>query len=614
MPLSSGFAEPAEPQDQPTALIEGPTEAEVTSAVPLAPEIETPPVADEPPAEQPPSTVEIEVGSTEHPSDQTHVELQGPTMAEEPVRVEIEAPRTEGQSSVSRFVADTTWTATATFLELGPLHASVSTTTEALWQDDLQPADSTPEASSHWQSPTRGVRSVTVQDPGLPPEEHRRGQRKNLARPDDSRQTTESRPKTEQPGAEPELPSAKDILAAASQQASPLLEKQPGPTGRHHATPTISLQPTQWSAPLWLFWPPAVLMVLSMGITSFMLSWRWASDAFCASVIAQELLIPPTNPDRVKPLPESVVPPEPSWWRTTPLHLAHWGVYLRRPGREGDRTGEGRQLLEIATQLAPLCPVARLSRAELSARPGDSASLTRHLGLSRDAASLAWSARALRLAGRKEAAVRAYRQALQIACRCDLGPSAGLAFSPDLAFDDDSRVRRYYLPGEATAREILRELLADAGWSLRDWSEAVPRHTVAALAAARLLCEQERPEAQKLLKDIVASSAEDSQRGAELAIDMATRAEAHALLSQWREAQRQYQQAIDQVEDVTTKRCWWFNLASIALQLNDEAQRKAALQAAQEVTASDDISRRALELQRASQSLGRLRPGVTKAN
>ena len=189
-----------------------------------------------------------------------------------------------------------------------------------------------------------------------------------------------------------------------------------------------------------------------------------------------------------------------------------------------------------------------------------------------------------------------------------------LAASTGPAFDDNSRVRRYYLPGEATAREIVRELLADTGWSLQGWSEALPRHSVAALATARLLREQERPEAQKLLEEILAPGHEDFQNSTELAIQMATRAEAHALLAQWREAERQYQQAIDQIDDVTTRRCWWFNLASIALQLDDEAQRKAALQAALEVSASDDISRRALELQRASQSLGRLRPGVTKAN
>ena len=112
----------------------------------------------------------------------------------------------------------------------------------------------------------------------------------------------------------------------------------------------------------------------------------------------------------------------------------------------------------------------------------------------------------------------------------------------------------------------------------------------------------------------VASGTDDLQSGTELAIHMATRAEAHALRSEWREAQRQYQQAIDRIDDVTTRRCWWYNLASIALQLNDEAQRKAALQAALEVSSGDDVGRRALELQRASQTLSRLRPGVAKAN
>ena len=91
-------------------------------------------------------------------------------------------------------------------------------------------------------------------------------------------------------------------------------------------------------------------------------------------------------------------------------------------------------------------------------------------------------------------------------------------------------------------------------------------------------------------------------------------AEAHALLSQWKEAEQQYRQAIDQIQDPTIRRSWWYNLASIASQLNDEAQRKVALDAALDVASSDDISRRALELQRASQPLLRLRSGGTRAN
>ncbi|HKM56434.1 MAG TPA: hypothetical protein VJY33_23725 [Isosphaeraceae bacterium] len=626
MPLPPRFPVRPEPRDEPGALIEEVSQPEVTNYPVRAPEIVIPSAADEPSAavrapeivvpsatDEFPIAAEIKVGSTENSASEPHAELQLPVAAHEAARVEIEVPQAEGQSSVSRFVTDTAWAATAGFLELGPLHATVSTTTEALWKTELRSRDWQPEASCQSRSPNPSVRSTTLPDPGLPQEGQHPRPAENPSRPGDSRQRPRSGPQPARPGPESDLPSAKDILAAVAEQASPQ-GKRPGSSGRHQATPTVSLEPGQWSAPIWLFWPPAVLLTLFLGITDFVLSWRWAGDAHCASVVARELLIPPANPGRVKPLPESVVPPEPSWWHTTPLHLSQWGVYLGRPGLEGNRTEEGRQLIDAAIQIVPLYPLARLSQAQVSARPGDPASLARHLGLSRDAASLAWSARALRLSGRKEAAVRVYRQALQLACRCDRSPSASLASSVGPAFDDDSRVRRYYLPGEATAREIVRELLADVGWSLQGWTEAVPRHSVATLAAARLLREQERPEAQKLLEEILASGTEDFQNGSELAIHMATRAEAFALLAQWREAQRQYQQAIDQIDDVTTRRCWWFNLASIALQLDDEAQRKAALQAALEVSASDDISRRALELQRASQSLGRLRPGVTKAN
>ena len=144
----------------------------------------------------------------------------------------------------------------------------------------------------------------------------------------------------------------------------------------------------------------------------------------------------------------------------------------------------------------------------------------------------------------------------------------------------------------------------------------MPRNTVAALAAARLLREQGKPEAKTLLKQILDEDPGSStgQPEVDRAIHLAMRAEAHALLSQWNEAEQQYRQAIDQIQDPTIRRSWWYNLASIASQLNDEAQRKAALAAALDVTSSDDISRRALELQRASQPLGRLRSGGTRAN
>ena len=273
-----------------------------------------------------------------------------------------------------------------------------------------------------------------------------------------------------------------------------------------------------------------------------------------------------------------------------------------------DRKEEARDLLEAAIRISPINPMARLAKVQFSSWTTESTKLIWSLGLSRDVACLACSARALCLAGEKQAAIQIYGKALQIACHSDVKPI------PDMGFSDDPGVRRYFLPGETTALSIIRELATNPDWSVKEWSAAVPRNSVATLAAARLLREQGKPEAQDLLKQILDDDHESLTGSRDRAVQLAIRGEAYALLSQWNEAEQQYRQAIDQIQDPTIKRSWWFNLASIAFQLNDEVQRTAALSAALDVTSSDDISRRALELQRASQPLGRLRSGGTKAN
>ena len=233
----------------------------------------------------------------------------------------------------------------------------------------------------------------------------------------------------------------------------------------------------------------------------------------------------------------------------------------------------------------------------------------------RDAVSLAWSARALRHSGKKDAAIRVYRQALRLACDHELALVSKPTFNDEPSSRrDGSNFRRYFLPGEMTSRAIVRELITDAGLTFPEWSETLPGNTVATLAAARLLYELERPEAQSLLEQILKQEQEPESTSAEAAVQAAVMAEAHAMLSHWKEAEQQYHQAIDQIDDFTIKRSWWFNLATVVLQLNDEAQRKVALEAAREGPTSDDISRRALELQRASEPLGRLRSGGAKAN
>ncbi|MGO8900357.1 MAG: hypothetical protein ACLQU5_18710 [Isosphaeraceae bacterium] len=503
---------------------------------------------------------------------------------------------------VQQFVADTSWTGTISFLEMGSPDVIVSTSTEASGR--LEAGESDREERAR----IPNLRAATLPDPGTPPAGGRRRASANEVWSKDSRHKPGIEPEIPRPKTGPDLPSAKDILAAVSMRPSALSGKPSTRMNEDQGKPTERREPGQWFAHLWLVWPPTALLVIGMGIVGSLLSLRWSGDSFNAAVVSQRLLPRSENPGREKPLPESVVPPESSWWQTTPLHLAEWGVYLGRSRTDDDRTEEGRELVEAAVRISPINPMARLARAQLASRSSKLAGRALDLGLSRDAVSLAWSARALRHAGKKQSAIRVYRQALRIACGNDLAPAS----KP--TFNDEPNVRRYLLPGETTARAIVRELITDADWTFQDWSEALPKNTVAILAAARLLRERERPEAQALLKQILNQEQEIVSTGAARAVQTATIAEAHALLSQWREAEQQYHQAIDRISDLTIKRSWWFNLASVALQLNDEAQRKVALEAALEAPTSDDISRKALELQRASVPLGRLRSSGTKAN
>jgi hypothetical protein len=72
--------------------------------------------------------------------------------------------------------------------------------------------------------------------------------------------------------------------------------------------------------------------------------------------------------------------------------------------------------------------------------------------------------------------------------------------------------------------------------------------------------------------------------------------------------------AIEFEEDDTLKRSFWFNLAQVALRADDDDQAQAALRAVLTAAASDDITRRATEIQRASGPRTRLRSTGAKAN
>ena len=235
---------------------------------------------------------------------------------------------------VQRFVADTSWTGTISFLEMGSPDVIVSTSTEA--SECLEAGESDREERAS----IPNLRTATLPDPGTPPAGGRRRASENEVWSKDSRHKPGIEPEIPRPKTGPDLPSAKDILAAVSMRPSALSGKPSTRMNEDQGKPTERREPGQWFPHLWLAWPPAALLVLGMGIGGSLLSLRWAGDSFNASVVSQHLLPRSENPGREKPLPESVVPPEPSWWQTTPLHLAQWGVYLGRSGSEDDRAEE----------------------------------------------------------------------------------------------------------------------------------------------------------------------------------------------------------------------------------------------------------------------------------
>jgi tetratricopeptide (TPR) repeat protein len=346
-----------------------------------------------------------------------------------------------------------------------------------------------------------------------------------------------------------------------------------------------------------------------LGIGASVLSWIWAVDSSAAAVVTQRLMRPDGS-SRRKPLPDWVVPPDGRWLTTTAQHMAHWAVYL--DDAEGDGQGpvpDVSGMLTRSLQISPLNPTARLAMARLEPSAGRETRSVNSLGLSRDAVSLAWSARRLLDAGKKEAALRLYGQALSAAS----GGGSSRTAAP--RYDDDETSRRYLLPGEDAVRDIVTEMAA-RDWTFREWSRALPQNPTVLLATARLLREQGRDEAEPLLALIIDGGAPSSTASAADPRALAARAEALALAvgSRLKEAEQEYRQAIELADNDMIRRSWWFNLADIALRLNDEPQRRAAIRAALDVDASDDITRRGSSIQRVSDSRSRVRSGSAKAN
>jgi tetratricopeptide (TPR) repeat protein len=399
-------------------------------------------------------------------------------------------------------------------------------------------------------------------------------------------------------GRDLEWPSAKDILATYRAAGPGRLPVKGGKRAtkkinRSSVMPTVEYVPAQWNPPTSVAGPLVTLFILAAGLLGCSLSWSWAQDSYTASIVIDRLLAGDRAVQRTS-LPESVQPPAGGWTTSTSAHLANWAIFLGRiAAEENQPPAETVALLELALAASPINAQARFAMAQLEPADGTKSLSVHSMGLSRDGASLAWSARQLLAAGKKDEALNLFGRAISIAVPEKVSRSRVPRFS------EDPGVRRYLLPGEEQVREIVVDLVSQNVWTFDEWSRVLPEDPIVLIATARLLRERGRSESETVLDLILKERAIPLDSAKVGSVTLAAYAEAFALRSRFRESGQLYRQAIDSIDEPTIRRSWWFNLADVSYQADDETERQAALRSATAVAFSDDITRRAIDLQRA---------------
>ncbi len=419
-------------------------------------------------------------------------------------------------------------------------------------------------------------------------------------------------------------PTVSDILAARGRGTTlndPTGRPAPSPSILLQA-PTVAAEPRQWQLPLWLAWLPAASASLAAAVVGVGLSWIWATDGYNAGLVARRLA---ANERNERPLPEEVNPGGGRWWETTAPHLVQWAAYLDKVADDPARALIAREVLFRARQASPLNPTVRHAIAR--GLPDDSATppekLATSLGQSRDVLTLSWAGRQLLEAGHKDAALLAYRTALEMAAEVD--PAR-----PDPpVFLEGEQPRRYAVPTEERLAVVLREMAAAPQWTYAEWSSAIPHRTAAPLAAARVLRELANSAAATAL-DVAVADAEAEPIPAPLqptaesdealvtfraapapadAVRLAAGAAALAMKQHWAEARDRYRRAIDRAGDDSVRRACWVNVSDLSLRLDEESGRRLALDAAKNADPKDEITRRAVELQKDSGFVAQRMPG-----
>ncbi|HEX8198942.1 MAG TPA: tetratricopeptide repeat protein [Isosphaeraceae bacterium] len=396
------------------------------------------------------------------------------------------------------------------------------------------------------------------------------------------------------PGIDTEWPSARAILAASRRPrpaaARPARAGAASRTGgRALPVPTVAREPSHWVVPglVWL-WPVAVAAALAGGLAGLWLCGLWARDDRIAGGLADRLLRP-GPPGEFPPAEE--LGPEPTWWTSTAEHMV-----LRAAAAQANEADPGRAervefLLQRARHAAPVQPGARFALARLEAGRGGDARPGPDPGLSRDVVTLAWAGRRWREAGRMDEALAAYREALEMACRCDLA-----RLDPP-AFKEDLQIRRYALPLEDLIGPIVRDMADHGDWAFDTWSRALPPLAVAPLVAARVLRERGSPDADRALEQAIAAAQAPLPPGCPEAVHLAAGAEALALLGRWEEAEVAYRRAVARMPLDPIRRSWWANLADLYARLGDAERTQVAREAAKGPDPGEEITRRVIDAQ-----------------
>jgi tetratricopeptide (TPR) repeat protein len=392
-----------------------------------------------------------------------------------------------------------------------------------------------------------------------------------------------------------EWPSSR-VMLAAHQPRTASHTQAPRANASRSATrpqPTVAREPDSWTLPVWPACIASVAIMLLFGSVGMSLAWTWAEDDWSAGLVADRLLPegpPPTSPNSLSA--DLGTEPTASWWRSTAGHLFFWALEAARDSDSPDHADQVLFLLHSARNASPMQASVRFAQAQMSSQDMPALALTESLGQSRDVVTLALKGRCLLAAGKTDAALRAFTEALDLASRAEL------ADLDTPAFVDDAQVRRYQLPYEDLMGSAVRSMAENDGWTFSQWSTALPAFAVAPLVAARVLREQGQVEVAERALDLVLDRAREAPPpGCAAAVHCAAEAEALALRGRWSEAEERYRRAIVLMPNGVFRRSWYINLADIYIRLNDDAKKQAAWEAAKGLDSNEEITQRAILFQ-----------------